>query len=82
MTDETPEYPADDLRNAAGEDRAARARIDALGRELDASKPGRSTIDEHVKELRKHPSLGTLIAKWFDDPRTQAFIDELTGTGL
>lgn len=82
MTDKPPEYPADELRNAAGEDRAARARVDALGRELDSSSPARSSIHDHVNELRKHPSLGTLIANWFDDPRTQAFIDELTGTGL
>lgn len=82
MTDKGPHYPADELRTAAGDDRTARARIDALGNELGSSKPARSSIDAHVTELRKHPSLATLIANWFDDPRTQAFIDELTGTGL
>jgi hypothetical protein len=82
MTDNGREFPVDELRRAAGEDRTAHARIDALGRELDSDNPVRASIDSHVAELRKHPSLSTLIANWFDDPRTQAFIDELTGTGL
>lgn len=82
MSEERPEFPIDDLRAAVSGDPAARDRIDALDRELNAREPSRTSIDSHVGELRKHPSLGALITAWFEDPRTQAFIDELTGTGL
>lgn len=82
MPAERPKFPLDDLRAAVGGDREAQARLDALNRELSAAKPARSTIASHVGELRKHASIGTLIANWFDDPRTQAFIDELSAGGL
>ena len=82
MPDNTPEFPADKLRAADPQNAAARERIDALHRELSSEKPAPGAIKEHVAELRKHPPLSALVAAWFDDPRTQAFIDELTAAGL
>jgi len=81
MASERPDLPIDKLRAAAG-DAAARERIDALHRELSSAQPGSAAIKEHVAELRKHGSLADVITSWFEDPRTQAFIDELTAAGL
>lgn len=77
-----PKFPADDLRNAVPHDEPARDRIDALDRELNADRPDKSAITSHVGELRKHASLATIIANWFEDPKTQAFINELSAGGL
>jgi hypothetical protein len=79
---ERPEFPADELHAAVPGDAEARRRIDALHRELGSQRPSPELIAEHVGELRKQPLLTALISNWFDDPRTQAFIDELTHTGL
>ena len=82
MPEERPEFPADKLRAAVPHDAQARERIDALHRELGSQRPAAATIKDHVEELRKHAPLTALIANWFEDPRTQAFIDELTAAGL
>lgn len=82
MPEDRPEFPIDKLHAAVPEDAAARERIDALHRELSAERPAPGTIKEHVAELRKHAPLTALIAAWFEHPRTQAFIDELTAAGL
>ena len=82
MADRDPKFPVDELKAAAGQDRDTLSRIDALHRELNSDNPAREAIDEHVEELRKHPSLITLLENWFLHPRTQEFIDELSGTGL
>ena len=82
MADREPKFPADELKAAAGQDRDTLSRIDALHRELTSEKPASESLNAHVEELRKHPSLMTLIENWFLDPRTQEFIEELSGTGL
>lgn len=82
MADRDPKFPVDELKAAAGQDREALSRIDALHGELNSDTPAREAIDAHVTELRKHPSLMTLLENWFLDPRTQEFMDELSGTGL
>ena len=82
MASEHPEFPEEALRAAAQGNAEAGASVDALHQELGADRPDKSAIQSHVRELRKHASLATIIANWFEDPKTQAFIDELTGTGL
>ena len=82
MAEQRPDFPADDLRKAVPHDAEAHKRIDALDRELNSERPDRSTVTSHVGELRKHASLATIIANWFEDPKTQAFIDELSAGGL
>jgi hypothetical protein len=76
------EFPVEKLRAAADRDDEARNRIDALHRELQSDRPSSTAIGEHVKELRKHAGLVTLVENWFDDPRTQSFINELILAGL
>ena len=82
MPSEHPDFPAEQLRAAAQGNDDANARVDALHRELAAEHPDKTAIHGHVGELRKHASLATIVTNWFEDPKTQAFIDELTGTGL
>jgi hypothetical protein len=82
MPQNRAEFPYEKLRAAASNDSNAQTRVDALHRELNAERPASSAIREHVAALQKHASLQALIATWFEDPRTQAFIDELTATGL
>ena len=82
MTHDRPDLPIDRLRAALPPDHDAHARVDALDRELQAEKPSTSAIKEHVAELRKHAPIAAIITNWFDDPRTQTFIDELVRIGL
>jgi len=82
MPEQRPDFPADRLRAALPDDPEVFERIAALQQELHSEKPATATIHAHVAELRKHASLRTLLATWFEDPRTQAFIDELTAAGL
>ena len=82
MPEDRPDLPVEALRAAVPSNPSAQAEIDALHRELGAESPASATIKAHVESLRKHPGLGTLIANWFEDPRTQTFIQELTAAGL
>lgn len=82
MSAERPDFPAEKLRAALPDDPDVFKRIDELHRELRSERPASATIREHVAQLRKHAPLRALLAAWFDDPRTQAFIDELTAAGL
>jgi hypothetical protein len=82
MPDDRPEFPAEELRAAARGDREAHRHIDALHRELGSDHPTREAIDEHVGALRKRAPIGAIVANWFDDPRTQMFINEIVQAGL
>lgn len=82
MPDDRTDFPADKLHAAIPDDPETRKRIDALDRELGSDRPTAASINQHVTELRKHASLRDLVTAWFENPRTQAFIEELTATGL
>ena len=82
MPKEHPDFPAEDLRAALPDDPDVYKRISELHDELHAHHPKSAAIQEHVSALRQHPSLRDIITAWFDDPRTQAFIAELTAAGL
>lgn len=82
MPNDRPEFPLESLHAAAGENEAARARIDALHRELTCERPKAESINEHVTELRKHAPVAAIVANWFEDPRTQMFINEIVQAGL
>lgn len=77
-----PNLPVDKLRAAVPEDHEAQESIDALHEELSGASPASGRIREHVENLRKHAPLSALVAAWFEDPRTQTFIQELTAAGL
>jgi hypothetical protein len=82
MHQDHPKLPVERLHEAAQGNAEASARIDALHRELQSEQPASAAIKEHVEELRKHPSLRSLIVGWFDDPRTQLFINDLILEGF
>jgi hypothetical protein len=76
------EFPKDQLRAAAAHDREAQERIEALHKELSTQHPSSAKIKEHARQLGKHPALAAIVENWIDDPRTQAFINELILAGL
>jgi hypothetical protein len=81
MNDTPPELPVAALRGAA-EDETAHADIDALHAEVSKDRPSPETIAAHVERFRDRPRLFAIVANWFDDPRTQTFLADLSGTGL
>jgi len=76
-----PPFPADELR-AATTDPIAHSDIDALHSELGAQKPSAARIGEHVERLRRWDDLVAPLERWWLDPRTQLFIEDLTAIGL
>jgi hypothetical protein len=60
----------------------AHATIDALHAEVGAAAPNRRTIERHVSNLRGLPELEAAVANWWDDPKTQRFIETLSRIGL
>jgi hypothetical protein len=82
MPDNPPQLPIDQLRAAVPGNPSAQAAIDELHGELASERPASSKIKAHVESLRKHAPLTVIIANWFEDPRTQTFIQELTAAGL
>jgi hypothetical protein len=74
--------PRDEMHAALGETHPERETVDALHAELGAERPDRGAITSHVSRLRSIPEIAAIIANWWDDPRTQQFLVELTGTGL
>jgi|HubBroStandDraft_6_1064221.scaffolds.fasta_scaffold3204718_1 hypothetical protein len=79
MPDSRPPFPADDLRAAAP---GAQPDIDALHDELNSASPDRQRIEEHVGRLRGWDDLVATVERWYMDPRTQAFLEELKATGI
>ena len=79
---ERPQFPADALRAASPDDPEIFKRIADLDSEIKSKQPRSAKIREHSTELRKRASLRDILTAWFDDPRTQEFIDELTAAGL
>ena len=70
------------LRKALPPEHEAHGTIDALGRELNAEKPSREAIQQHVHRLRGWRELEAIVVNWWDDPRTQRIISDLGQIGL
>jgi hypothetical protein len=81
MDEKRPELPIEQL-HAAAESATARAHIDALHAELSKERPSAEAIASHVERLREQPRLLALISNWFDDPRVQTFLTDLSAAGL
>ena len=79
MENRPPDLPLDALRSG---DPSSSDTIDALHAELGKDAPSAGAISEHVETLRRQPPLVAILENWFDDPRTQAFLAELSATGL
>lgn len=81
MNDTPPQLPVDAMRQAAG-DPGTHADIDALHAELTKEQPSADAISSHVERLRGQPKLWAILATWFEDPRTQTFLADLSSAGL
>lgn len=81
MNDTPPRLPLDAMRQAA-DDADTHADIDALHQELSKDRPSADTISSHVERLRRQPKLVAIVANWFEDPRTQTFLADLSSAGL
>ena len=81
MPENVPPFPADELR-AATSNSEAHAKIDALASELGADKPSAERISEHVQHLLRWADLAGPLERWWYDPRTQLFIEDLSAIGL
>ena len=77
-----PALPLGELHGALDEDADGHAEIDALHGELAKERPSSEAIAAQVERLRSLPPLASLIANWWDDPRTQLFLQELNAAGL
>jgi hypothetical protein len=81
MDEKRPDLPVEQL-HAAAESATARADIDALHAELSKDRPSAAAIASHVERLREQPKLLAVIGNWFDDPRVQTFLADLSSAGL
>lgn len=72
-----PSLPQDDLHAALPSEHDAHATIDDLHAEINKESPHRPTIEKHVGTLRGLPELEAMVANWWDDPKTQHFVDVL-----
>jgi hypothetical protein len=79
MPDSHPPFPADELRAAAP---GAQSDIDALHAELAADKPDPQRIQAHVVKLQGWDDLVGTLERWWMDPKTQLFVEELNATGI
>jgi|GEM_PF-923982 len=77
-----PDLPASELHGALEDGHEAHAEIDALHGELSKEQPSAREIAKRVERLRRWPQLASVIANWWDDPRVQLFIQELSAAGL
>lgn len=72
-----PGLPHADLHAALPDEHHAHDTIDALHDEINKESPHGPTIEKHVNTLRGLPELEAIVANWWDDPRTQRFVDVL-----
>lgn len=77
-----PTLPREDLHAALPSAHPAHATIDDLHAAVRQSAPDRAAIERHVGNLRGLPQLEAIVAKWWDDPRTQRFFGNLGQIGL
>ena len=77
-----PSIPREDLHAALPEEHSGHPAIDELHGEVEAERPNRRAIEQHVGRLRAIPELEALVANWWDDPNTQRFVGDLGQIGL
>ena len=77
-----PPFPEDELRASAPANSEAHSTIDALRNELTRERPDPKVIAHHVEHLNQWETLVATLERWYLDSRTQAFIAELTATGI
>jgi|HubBroStandDraft_4_1064222.scaffolds.fasta_scaffold00004_66 hypothetical protein len=74
--------PHEDLHAALPEGHDAHATIDKLHAEVSGASPNPRAIEEHAGALRAFPELEAIVAGWWENPRTQQFIQTLGQIGV
>jgi hypothetical protein len=74
--------PREDLHAALPAGHVAHASIDELHSAMEGRAPDRSSIERRIGHLRSFPELEAIVANWWDDPKTQRFIANLSQIGL
>ncbi|MBV8723376.1 MAG: hypothetical protein JO277_14595 [Candidatus Eremiobacteraeota bacterium] len=82
ITDAETMLPIRELHDALPERHEAHETIDRLGAELSSGRPNADAIRHHVGILRSLPQLEARVVNWWDDPKTQQFIADLSQIGL
>jgi hypothetical protein len=77
-----PMVPHAKLHASLTKGHSAHSTIDKLHAEMQVSSPSRRAIERHVSDLRALPELEATIANWWEDPKTQRFIANLSQIGL
>ncbi|HTX57105.1 MAG TPA: hypothetical protein VMD47_08375 [Candidatus Acidoferrales bacterium] len=75
-------FPAEELHGALPASHRAHAAIDQLQTELRRPAPKRAALEQHVNALRSVRELEAVIANWWDSPKTQQIVFDLTQIGL
>jgi hypothetical protein len=60
----------------------AHATIDDLHAEVGKASPNPDAIARHVGTLRALPEVEAIVANWWDDPKTQRIVADLSQIGL
>lgn len=77
-----PHPPYDELRAALGTPSDHTADVDDLHTAMNAERPAPDHVRASVDRLRGVPELEARIANWFDSPRVQQWLFDLSETGL
>jgi hypothetical protein len=74
--------PHKDLHAALPVGHHAHAVIDELHAEIQRPTPSHDAIKRHTTHLRALPELEAIIVTWWDNPKTQRFVDTLAQIGV
>lgn len=75
-------FPAEMLHEALPKSHDAHATIDHLRTELGKAAPSSEALKTHAGALRALPELQAIVANWWDSPKVQGIILDLTQIGL
>jgi hypothetical protein len=82
MENQRPDVPIEALRTAAGDHPEAAAALSAFHAEYASDEPDPKALEAHANRLLDFPALVGPFERWYLEPRVQAFLAELSATGL
>jgi hypothetical protein len=82
MHPDRPDLPLEELRAAAAGHPESTSAIDDLHAELSAPTPDPARLQAHAERISAFADLAGPFERWWLNPRVQAFIAELTATGI
>jgi len=79
---ERPSLPMDELRHAVGDDPEGLTAADDLHAAWQSETPDRKTIEGHVDRLRGIRDAEAVVLNWWESPRVQSIVKNLTDAQL